>query len=158
MASEYVRPDIDRDMLKELEAGRTVVLDPTWEDVLAALAQVQRRAKKNLLTVADARALWEQVVTSGQPGAWAGQWSCPRAFHYGIEGTVLQLVRLGAEHTGLVAERQKIAPGGQSSPAIQYNDLKARLANPDRWAEQALAVFWMRLTDQQVEQIRRRVV
>lgn len=158
MAREYIRPEVDKAMLKEIHGRRVVLVDPSLDDVLAALEKVQKRSSKNLVPPDEARRLWQAVIEQGEAGAWAGQWSCPAAFQYGQDGTVVQLVRLGREHVGCVIERQKLAPGAKSAPPIDYNDKDSRRRNSERWHEQAMAVFWTHLADAEIEAIRRAVV
>ena len=51
VAREYIRPDLGKKLLAEVVPANTrLLINPTWDDLAAALAELQRRMRKNYLS------------------------------------------------------------------------------------------------------------
>ena len=161
MAREYIRPEINQWTLKEFLGGRSVVINPTWEDVLKTVKDTEKRCRKNLLEIEEARRVWQCVMEDGADEAWAGKWSCPPRFPYGIQGTVLEIIRISDDLVGLVCERQAVESEQESRP-VTFGALSGKMqdrnASPLEWLEAILLVFWMFLSEEEIEQLDRWVL
>ena len=161
MAREYIRPEIDQWTLKEFLGGRHVMINPTWEDVVKTVKDTEKRCRKNLLEIEEARRVWQCVMEDGADEAWAGKWSCPPRFPYGIQGTVLEIIRISDDLVGLVCERQAVESEQESRP-VTFGALSGKMqdrnASPLEWLEAILLVFWMFLSEEEIEQLDRWVL
>ena len=93
MARQWLRPGVGKAELGELLGKRRVFIEPTLEELKAALPEVQHRCRKNLVRPSQVDAAWKLVVEAGRPIAVVGIWSCPASFDFGIEGTVVEIAR-----------------------------------------------------------------
>lgn len=93
MARDYIRPNISADDLVLLQGGRRVVINPTHDDALNILNKVQTRCRKNVLSSEEVISAWEEFEIGQNLSVLAGKWTCPHSFHFGLQGTVFQIVK-----------------------------------------------------------------
>ncbi len=153
MARNYTRPEINASDLELLQAGKCVMINPSQSDVALALKKAEKGCRKNKLPLQDAQNAWKTVNDQLALSAGAGQWSCPARFQYGLQGTVFQVVRLSDNLVGLYCDRQDVRPGQSSSYPVPISDEQAKQDNPARWLNSVLLLFWMHLSDDEIDQI-----
>ncbi len=157
MARRFTRPEISAIDLKLFQAGRCVMINPTKKDVALALKRTEKRCRKNKLPFQEAERAWESVMEDGELFAGAGQWSCPTRFTYGIQGTVLQVIRISDELTGLCCDRQEVVAGQSSQYQIPCFSKASKRKKPKKWLNSILQSFWTHLSDEEIEGLEREV-
>ncbi len=157
MARRFTRPEFSATDLSEFQAARCVMINPTKKDVALALKKTEKRCRKNKLPTQEAERAWETVMEDGELSAGAGQWSCPARFTYGIQGTVLQVIRISDELTGLICDRQDVAAGQSSQYPISSFTKASRRKKPKKWLNGVLQSFWTHLTDEEIEGLEQEV-
>ena len=109
MARDYIREELTAADIKLFQAGKSVMLNPEISDIAKALRKTEKGCRKNKLPVKEAKAAWRTVAEDQADIANAGYWSCPRNFKYGVEGTVIQVIRLSCRYSqqriGKIGER-----------------------------------------------------
>ena len=138
MARDYIRPGLLPSFVKELLGRRIVLVNPTAEDAVRAVRDIQRGCRKNLLKERDIRDALEQLNAPERCASWDGQWTCPAPFTYGIDGTVVQAVRLESLPESTVdgatiafyAERQSVPPNPPFPPSPKISDWPSQPTGP----------------------------
>ncbi len=148
MSSMYTRPELTKADLKAFQVAKYVVLNPEREDVLKALKAAEKSSTKNRLSPQDALTAFDQFTDQNLATVFAGNFYCESHWRYPEQGTVLQLVRLTDSLTGLICDRQQLAPGQKSTPPLPMRaegllSGKSPLKNLNR----ALTYFWPYLSD-----------
>jgi hypothetical protein len=155
MAREFIRAGLTGAEIGDFLGPRRVLVAPGREEVDAALADMQRRCRTNCLKPADLDAAWNGV-TNGRAVARAGDWNCPRHFKYGIDGTVVEILRLVGGMIGVVIGRQRISPGTTSGYWTAAPGLLKRA--PEQWLSGVLDAFWMFLSDEEIRELENKAV
>ncbi len=153
MARDYIREELTSADINLFQAGKSIMLNPELPDIAKALRKAEKGCRKNKLPIKEAKAAWRTVVEDKADIANAGYWSCPQNFKYGVEGTVLQIIRLSENLTGLYCDRIKVLPGKSSEYPIPGLDNKTVDKRPALWIESILQIFWMQLSDNEIDDI-----
>ena len=141
-------------MLEQFADGCEILLNPTADEMKKALAKVQRRAHKNLLTVDDALAVYRRVALEGAHAAHASVQDCPRSFAFAITSTVIQVARLTDGLIGCSIGRRQLQPGQKGSPPVSADPYD----NPRLWLKQVVSAFWTHLDDPQIAALEQEAV
>lgn len=154
MSTVYTRPELTKADLKAFQVAKYVTLNPKREDVLKALTVAEKSSTKNRLSEQDALAAFDNFTNQNVATTFAGDYYCEPHWRYPVQGTVMQLVRLTDSMTGLICDRQQVAPGQKSNPplSIEPDGLlsgKSPLSNLNR----ALTFFWPYLPDAALDEL-----
>ncbi|HFD87477.1 MAG TPA: hypothetical protein ENJ35_07370 [Gammaproteobacteria bacterium] len=109
---------------------------------------------------------WWSVVDGANEISCVGEWRCPGYYGYGIRGTVVQFVRIAPDLVGFYLDRQEIPPGACSrfpvstfasseDGQIETDERRKRALD---WMSSLLSVFWMYLTDDEIEFVEHRAL
>ena len=145
---------LDAATQKMLTEGRTILMNPSMDQLAAALTKVQGRSRKNVVSVDEANAVYYEVVQGGQNSACAGPEKCPRSFQFGVTSTVFLVARLHESLIACAIGRQQVLPGQAANPPITSDPY----GNPRQWFKEVLATFWTHLDDDQIKEIQRHAV
>ena len=153
MARDYKREELTAEDIKLFQEGKSIMLNPELSDIAKALKKTEKGCRKNKLPLDEAKTAWSAVVEDQAEIANAGYWPCPSNFQYGVEGTVIQILRLSNNLTGLYCDRLKSLPGKSSEHPIPAIDDDAVDKRPAHWIESVLKIFWTQLSDQDIDDI-----
>ena len=153
MARKYTRPELSAEDIELFQPGKCVMINPSLADVALALKKTEKGCRKNKLPLHEAQEAWQSVNDQQALGSGAGEWSCSARFKYGLQGTVFQAVRLSEELVGLFCDRQEVKPGESSSFPVPVFDEQDKQENLTLWLSSVLQVFWMYLSDDEIDQI-----
>ena len=154
MSRRTPREGLDKQDLRQFAGGHEILINPTEEDICKALAGVQRRCRKYLLSSEEALEVYRQVALDGASAAHAGLRDCPARFDFGISMTVVQAARLAQDLVGCSIGRILVLPGQAATPPIWADPVE----DPGLWFNQVVTSFWTHLTDIQITSLRQYAV
>lgn len=152
MARNYTRPDLGERLLVELVPdGTTILINPTFDELTAALADLQVRVRRNRLDVDQLQQLFEMHRT---PGFFSASIStaeeAPDRYGYDYPSTQAGTCWLGDGITGFILKRTATPPGDAVSPPL-YDRLPTDPGfDAQDWLESICTTFWTRLTDEEL--------
>ena len=166
MARDYRRPEIEDSDVELLQGNCCITINPEKKDIVDALKRKQLRCRKNRLAWSDLESAWQSVIDGSEEIAGVGEWRCPRNYHYGIQGTVVQFVRISPDLVGFYCDRQEIPPGASSRfPVLPFANSRNGRLKPSvqkkralDWMSSLLSVFWMYLTDDEIDFVEQRAL
>lgn len=143
-----------------------VALNPTREAAHKAVAKVQARCRKNLLSKKDIDSCMDAVVSRQAASQSIGVVNCPEWFEFGIDTTILQFLWITNEVLGMIALRYRVEPGqrlvADGSPPQRGRPKNTTwpisidpLRDPVGWHRQVIEHFWAHLDDQTEETLKR---
>ncbi len=153
MARDYIREELTSADIKLFQEGKSIMINPELSDIAKALRKTEKGCLKNKLPIKEARAAWYAVVEDKADIANAGYWSCSRKLRRGVQGSILQVVRLSDSLTGLYCDRLTVLPGKSSEYPIPALDDDAVDRRPVHFIENVLQIFWMQLSDEDIDDI-----
>lgn len=142
-------------LFAQLYPRNQVLLNPTVEQVLVALRTVQAGCRKNLLSADSARKLWSRVMSNGELSAVDGLRRCPGHFSFGIDTTVMQVLRIEDGLIGCIVCRTRVEPGEEAVAPVSDPVLHEA---PSRWLNQIVSAFWNKLDDATMARLNGRVI
>jgi len=107
---------------KTLYPKMEVALNPTKTEAIRLVDAVQTRCRVNRLSKKDVEKCFDVVASAEVESAFMGMRHCPSHYAYGIDTTVLQILRLDDDLIGLVALRKRIEPGEYSAADFRNAD------------------------------------
>ncbi len=154
MASGYTRPELTKADLRAFQVARCVVVNPDRTDVLKALTTAEKGCKRNRLSQDAALSAYDQFVSGNLQSVFIGDYECEARMRYPLQGTVLQVVRMTDNLTGLICDRQQIQPGCHSRPPINLGaEGLCSGRSPGTKLKQLLVYFWPFLSDADLDEI-----
>ena len=158
LGGEYVRPDIGPRLLAELVPDSVrLLINPSWDVLRSSLSDLQKGCRRNLLSEAQVRAVFE---ASRQPSFFSAVMKAaehaPRQYGYDFSSTQAAACWLGEGLVGFVLKRAATPPGDPaSSPVYPLKPTDGGDFNPQAWLESVCTTFWTRLTDGQIAVLER---
>lgn len=150
----YTRPELTKADLKAFQAAKCVILNPERKDILKALKIAEKSTRKHQLSPEEALAAFDNFTNESKVTVFTGSYHCGRRSRHPLQGTVLQLVRLTDSLTGLICDRQQVAPGKSSTPPLQIPaDGLLSGRNPVKNLNSALTFFWPYLSDSVLDEL-----
>jgi len=157
MARDFIRSDMGERLLAELvPANVRVIINPTWDELKAALAKIQSRTRKNGLSVEKLRQIFD---ISQQTGFFSAADSsaqvAPSWYGYDYPCTQVAACHLGNGLTGFLLKRTHTPPGDLIPLPLYAAQPTDAFFDPQEWLNSIAMAFWTRLTDEEINHIER---
>lgn len=146
-----------------------VALNPTPAEAIRLVRSIQNRCRVNFLNDDQVTTCLESVTSGRTDLVGIGLRSCRPSSKYGIDTTLLQIVRLDDHLIGLITKREHIEPptkrearrrnSSKLKPGFEgYPVSKEKGSDPVGWYHAVVRYFWLHLNDQTIERLRQGMI
>lgn len=148
MARGFIRPEVPSSLYEEMTAGRTILINPGQDDLIAALTEIQKRTRARRIEQSDLLKAWQKFNAETLPQiGLAGATEAPAHYRWPLQATVFQAIRITRSLNGVILNRVAIPPGCP---------LKWPVPPDAKGTERAHAIvtaFWLHLSDKEITQV-----